>query len=56
MENPHIVIDNGSGVLKGGFAGENTPNVKFPAIVGRARGGAVTGMDAGKTEWIGDEA
>ncbi|XP_068147042.1 actin-like protein 53D [Drosophila tropicalis] len=32
-----IVIDNGSGVCKAGFAGDKTPRVIFPSIVGRPR-------------------
>ncbi|XP_030381702.1 actin-85C-like [Scaptodrosophila lebanonensis] len=32
-----IVIDNGSGMCKAGFAGENTPRSSFPAVVGRPR-------------------
>jgi len=30
-----IVIDNGSGVIKAGFAGGKTPDLVFPSIVGR---------------------
>jgi len=37
MSEQNIVIDNGSGVIKAGFAGENQPSVKFPSIVGRPR-------------------
>ena len=33
----HIVIDNGSGTIKAGFAGDNVPFIKFPAIIGRPR-------------------
>merc|ERR1711998_502948 len=54
-ESNNIVIDNGSGVLKAGMGGENTPSVKFPAIVGKPRGGAVIG-GSNKEEYIGDEA
>ena len=32
-----IVIDNGSGVCKAGFAGDENPKVTFPSIVGRRR-------------------
>lgn len=32
-----LVIDNGSGLCKGGFAGDEIPNVLFPSIVGRPR-------------------
>jgi len=30
----HIVIDNGTGYMKGGFSGENAPRAVFPTIVG----------------------
>ena len=51
-----VVIDNGSGVLKAGVAGDSQPAVKFPAIVGYPRGGSVmTGVES-KSEYIGDEA
>ena len=33
-EAPTIVIDNGSGMIKAGIAGEEAPRVVFPAIVG----------------------
>jgi len=51
-----VVIDNGSGVLKAGVAGDSQPSVKFPAIVGYPRGsGVMTGVES-KSEYIGDEA
>ena len=31
------VIDNGSGMVKAGFAGEENPRAVFPAIVGRPK-------------------
>lgn len=31
------VIDNGSGMCKAGFAGDDAPRVVFPSIVGRPR-------------------
>lgn len=30
-----IVIDNGSGMSKAGFAGDDAPRVVFPSIIGR---------------------
>merc|ERR1712166_1330202 len=51
----NIVIDNGSGVIKAGMAGDNTPTVKFPSIVGYPRGAAMGGVEV-KSEYIGDEA
>lgn len=51
-----IVIDNGSGVIKAGFSGDNTPSVKFPSIVGYPRTDKqMVGVES-KTEYIGDEA
>lgn len=36
-ENTHLVIDNGSGMVKAGFSGEDSPCCVFPAIVGRPK-------------------
>ena len=36
-ENTHIVIDNGSGMVKAGFSGEDAPCCVFPSIIGRAK-------------------
>lgn len=33
----NIVIDNGSGVIKAGFAGEKQPSCIFPSIIGVPR-------------------
>jgi actin-related protein len=51
----NIVIDNGSGVIKAGMAGDNAPSVKFPSIVGYPRGASMGGVET-KSEYIGDEA
>ena len=32
-----VVIDNGSGMCKAGFAGDDAPRAVFPAITGRPR-------------------
>ena len=32
-----VVIDNGSGMCKAGFAGDDAPRAVFPAILGRPR-------------------
>jgi actin-related protein len=51
-----IVCDNGSGMVKAGFAGDDAPRVVFPSIVGRPRmQGVMVGMDQ-KDSYIGDEA
>ena len=54
-EEKAIVIDNGSGMIKAGFSGENQPSVKFPSLVGVPKGKNQIGME-GKEEYIGDDA
>lgn len=51
-----LVIDNGSGMIKAGFAGDDTPRAVFPCIVGRPRHqGIMVGMGQ-KDSYVGDEA
>lgn len=51
-----LVIDNGSGMCKAGFAGDDAPRAVFPSIVGRPRmQGVMVGMGQ-KESYIGDEA
>ena len=51
-----LVIDNGSGMCKAGFAGEDAPRAVFPSIVGRPKyAGIMVGMGM-KDSFIGDEA
>lgn len=50
------MIDNGSGMVKAGFAGDDAPRAVFPSLVGRARHqSSMVGM-AQKDAYIGDEA
>uniref|UniRef100_A0A6M2DPT2 Beta-centractin n=1 Tax=Xenopsylla cheopis TaxID=163159 RepID=A0A6M2DPT2_XENCH len=37
MVNQPVVIDNGSGVIKAGFAGDQTPKCRFPNYIGRPK-------------------
>jgi hypothetical protein len=40
-----LVCDNGSGMVKAGFAGDDAPRTVFPSIVGRPRHtGVMVGM------------
>ena len=40
-----LVCDNGSGMVKSGFAGDDAPRAVFPSIVGRPRHqGVMVGM------------
>eukprot|EP01125_Pyxidicula_operculata_P017825 TRINITY_DN6292_c0_g1_i2.p1 TRINITY_DN6292_c0_g1~~TRINITY_DN6292_c0_g1_i2.p1 ORF type:complete len:375 (-),score=58.68 TRINITY_DN6292_c0_g1_i2:89-1213(-) len=51
-----IVMDNGSGMCKAGFAGNEYPRAVFPSIVGRPRyKDVMVGMGLKQT-YIGDEA
>jgi actin beta/gamma 1 len=51
-----LVVDNGSGMVKSGFAGDDAPRAVFPSIVGRPRHVSVmVGMDD-KDAYVGDEA
>jgi len=51
-----IVIDNGSGVVKAGFAGDDAPRAVFPSIIGTPRHqGVMVGMGQ-KDSYVGDEA
>jgi len=51
-----LVIDNGSGMVKAGFAGDDAPRSVFPSLVGRPRHRQqMVGM-ATKDAFVGDEA
>jgi actin-related protein len=40
-----LVVDNGSGMVKAGFAGDDAPRAVFPSLVGRPRHtGVMVGM------------
>merc|ERR1711988_904044 len=49
-----VVIDNGSGILKAGIAGDDVPKAVFPSTVGRPRFPQMTGTE-GKDEFIGND-
>lgn len=51
-----LVVDNGSGLTKAGFAGDHYPRAVFPSMVGRPKHpGALVGMDQ-KDAYVGGEA
>lgn len=52
-----VVIDNGSGMCKAGVAGDDSPSVCFPSIVGRPKnqGQVMIGTDT-KDVFIGEDA
>jgi actin len=52
----HLVIDNGSGLCKAGFSGEEGPRAIFPTAVGRPKvSGIMLGSDK-KEVFVGQEA
>ena len=52
-----LVVDNGSGMCKAGFAGDDAPRAVFPSIVGRPKHpGIMVGMGDQKDAYVGDEA
>jgi len=51
-----LVIDNGSGMVKSGFSGDDAPRAVFPSIVGRAKQASTMVGMAQKDAYIGDEA
>ena len=51
-----LVVDNGSGMLKAGFTGENAPIAVFPSIVGSPLHHGVTTGVGQKAFVVGNEA
>ena len=51
-DNNTVIIDNGSGMIKAGFCGNDKPQIVFPTVVGRPR----YYSDCGKHVKIGHEA
>jgi actin-related protein len=50
-----LVFDNGSGMFKAGFAGDEAPRIVFPTIVGRPKKNVIMGVGE-KDVYIGEEA
>jgi actin beta/gamma 1 len=55
-EEAPLVVDNGSGMCKAGFAGDDAPRAVFPSIVGRPRHQGVMVGTGQKDSYVGDEA
>ncbi|XP_030772601.1 POTE ankyrin domain family member E-like isoform X2 [Rhinopithecus roxellana] len=51
-----LVIDNGSGMCKAGFAGDDAPRAVFPSIVGHPRHQGIMGGMGQKESYVGNEA
>lgn len=53
--NPAVVIDNGSGMIKAGLAGEEAPKAYFPSVVGKPKYDKIEGAGE-KDLFIGQDA
>ena len=51
-----IVCDNGSGMCRAGFAGDDAPKAVFPSVVGTRKHTSVTVDGSFKDYYVGDEA
>lgn len=56
-DRPALVIDNGSGMVKAGFAGESQPYVEFPSIIGTPKyKKSLKHLKDGKSFYVGSDA
>ena len=51
-----LVVDNGSGMCKAGFAGDDAPRAVFPSIIGRPKQKSIMVGMGNKDAYVGDEA
>jgi len=56
MEEKNVVLDNGSGMVKLGFSGDDMPQSVFPAVIGRPKHSQSMQGVSNKSEYIGEEA
>jgi actin-related protein len=54
-ETSAVVIDNGSGMMKAGYAGEEAPAVYFQSVIGRPKYGSMVGSEH-KESYVGKDA
>lgn len=55
-EKPAVIIDNGSGHVKAGIAGEEAPRCIFPAVVGKPKHGVMMPGTDKREYYLGEEA
>ena len=51
-----VVCDNGSGMVKAGFSGDDAPRCVFPSIVGRPKTDVVMAGGVKRDCYLGDDA
>ena len=52
MAGQAVIIDNGSGFIKAGFNGDDTPRAVFPSVIGKR----LNPVSAGQNTYDGDQA
>lgn len=55
-DKPHIILDNGSGYTKAGFAGQDAPIAVLPAIIGRPKTKGIMVGSETKDYYVGSQA
>ncbi len=55
-DKPHIILDNGSGYTKAGFAGQDAPIAVFPCIIGRPKNKGIMVGSETKEYYVGTQA
>jgi len=55
-EQQALVVDNGSGMCKAGFAGDDAPRAVFPSIIGKPKHKNIMVGMGNKETYVGDEA
>jgi len=55
-EQGSLCVDNGTGMVKAGFCGEDAPRAVFPSLTGRAKYKNVMSGSSRKDLYVGDEA
>jgi actin-related protein len=55
-EKPHLILDNGSGYMKAGFAGNDAPSAVFPAMIGRPKHPGIMVGNEQKDYFVGSQA
>ena len=54
-EQTALVVDNGSGMVKAGFSGDDAPRAVFPSIVSRPKVKSTMVGSENKDVYVGDE-
>lgn len=56
MNNPSIILDNGTGYMKAGFSGQDAPVANFPSMIGRPKSKTMMVGGSNKEYYLGKDA